>query len=83
MNQYVQRKPADRDKAPNTGKHVVNVVLGGARSPPRIPDGDDDIMMIQSHQDEPITFEYSDYEGINPDHNEALVVTLDVEENEV
>lgn len=57
--------------------------LWGARSPPRCPDGGDDVMMIQSYQEEPIYFTYSDYECLDPDHNDALVVTLDIAENEV
>lgn len=40
-------------------------------------------MMIQSYQEEPIYFTYSDYECLDPDHNDALVVTLDIAENEV
>lgn len=83
MNQYVQRKQADRDKVQAMGKHVVNVVLGGSKSPSRSPKVEGDVMMIQSYQDEPIYFTYSDYEGLDPDHNEALVLTLDVAKNEV
>ncbi|XP_074348997.1 uncharacterized protein LOC141688527 [Apium graveolens] len=40
-------------------------------------------MMIQTLDDEPICFSYSDYKGLDPDHNLALVVTLDVANNEV
>lgn len=83
MNQYVQRKVAEREKTTNSGKHVLNIVLGGARSPPPSSDRDGDVMMIQPCQDEPIVFSNADYEGLDPDHNEALVVTLDVAENEV
>lgn len=83
MGQYIQRKQADREKAAATGKHVASVVVGGTKSPPRSPDMDSDVMMIQSCQEEPIYFLYTDYEGLDPDHNEALVVMLDVAENEV
>ncbi|XP_074361138.1 uncharacterized protein LOC141701370 [Apium graveolens] len=83
MNQYLQRKLNDKDKAPGNGKHMVNVVFGGTTSPPQSLDVDNDVMMIQLFEDEPIYFSYSDYEGLDPDHNQALVVTLDVAYNEV
>ncbi|XP_074327876.1 uncharacterized protein LOC141665793 [Apium graveolens] len=83
MNQYLQRSLNDKDRAPGSGKNVVNVVFGGTASPPRSPDLDNDMMMIQPLEDEPIYFSYSDYEGLNLDHNLALMVTLDVTNNEV
>ncbi|XP_074377258.1 uncharacterized protein LOC141718773 [Apium graveolens] len=83
MNQYLQRRSNDKDRAPRSGKNVVNIVFGGTASPPRSPDLDNDVMMIQPLDDEPIYFSYSDYEGLNSDHNLALVVTLDVTNNEV
>ncbi|XP_074347017.1 uncharacterized protein LOC141685836 [Apium graveolens] len=83
MNQYLQRRLNDKDRAPGSGKNVVNVVFGGTVSPPQSPDPENDVMMIQPLEDEPICFSYSDYEGLDPDHNLALVVTLDVANNEV
>ncbi|XP_074377963.1 uncharacterized protein LOC141719479 [Apium graveolens] len=83
MNQYLQRRSKDKGRAPGSGKNVVNVVFGGRASPPRSPDLDNDVMMIHPLDDEPIYFSYSDYEGLNPNHNLALVVTLDVMNNEV
>ncbi|XP_074341925.1 uncharacterized protein LOC141679322 [Apium graveolens] len=83
MNQYLQRRICDKDRAPGSGKNVVNIVFGGTASPPRSPNQDNDVMMIQPFEDEPIYFSYSDYEGLNPDHNQALVVTLDVANDEV
>ncbi|XP_074374533.1 uncharacterized protein LOC141714939 [Apium graveolens] len=44
---------------------------------------DGDVMMIQPIEDEPIYFSNADYEGMDPEHNQALVVTLDIAENEV
>ncbi|XP_074355835.1 uncharacterized protein LOC141695492 [Apium graveolens] len=82
MNQYLQRRSNDKDRAPGSGKNVVNVVFGGTASPPRSPDPEKDVMMIQPLEDEPICFYYSDYEGLDPDYNLALVVTLDVANNE-
>ncbi|XP_074327498.1 uncharacterized protein LOC141665413 [Apium graveolens] len=83
MNQYLQRRLNDKDRAPGSGINVVNVVFGGTASSLRSPDLDNDVMMIQPLEDEPIYFSYSDYEGLNMDHNLALVVTLDVANNEV
>ncbi|XP_074327723.1 uncharacterized protein LOC141665636 [Apium graveolens] len=83
MNRYLQRRLNDKDRAPRSGKNVVNIVFGGTASPPRRPDLDNDMMMIQPLEDEPIYVSYSDYEGLNPDHNLALVVTLNVANNEV
>ncbi|XP_074347428.1 uncharacterized protein LOC141686283 [Apium graveolens] len=83
MNQYLQRGSNDKDRTPGRGKNVVSVVFGGTASPPWSPNQENDVMMIQSLDDEPIYFSYSDYEGLDPDHNLALVVTLDVANNEV
>ncbi|XP_074350106.1 uncharacterized protein LOC141689650 [Apium graveolens] len=83
MNQYLQRRLNDEDRAPGSGKNMVNIVFGGTASPPRSPDLDNDVMMIQPLEDEPIYFSYFDYEGLNLDHNLSLVVTLYVANNEV
>ncbi|KAL8133345.1 hypothetical protein AgCh_008706 [Apium graveolens] len=83
MNQYVHRKPADKDKAPGGRKHVVNVVLGGTSSPTQSPYMDNDVMMIQPFEDEPIYFSYDNYEGLDVGHNQELVMTLDVADNEI
>ncbi|XP_074374418.1 uncharacterized protein LOC141714822 [Apium graveolens] len=83
MNQYLQRRLNDKDKTPNSGKHVVNMIFGGAASLPRSPDMDSDVMMIQPFEDEPIYFSHANYEGLDPKHNQALVVTLDIANNEV
>ncbi|XP_074351693.1 uncharacterized protein LOC141690831 [Apium graveolens] len=40
-------------------------------------------MMIQPYEDGPICFSHADFEGLDPGHNQALVVTLDIAENEV
>ncbi|XP_074323742.1 uncharacterized protein LOC141660654 [Apium graveolens] len=83
INQYLQRRLNDKDRVPGSGKNVVNVVFGGTASPPRSPDPENDVMVIQTLEDEPICFSYSDYVGLDPEHNLALVVTLDVTNNEV
>ncbi|XP_074351393.1 uncharacterized protein LOC141690498 [Apium graveolens] len=44
---------------------------------------DNDVMMVHPFEDEPIYFSYLGFEGLIPDHNQALVVTLDVVDNEV
>ncbi|XP_074352625.1 uncharacterized protein LOC141691766 [Apium graveolens] len=83
MNQYLQRRLDDRDKPSGRGKYVVNMIFGGTSSPPRSPDEGSDVLMIQSAEDERIHFSNADYEGLNPEHNQALVVTLDIADNEV
>ncbi|XP_074323982.1 uncharacterized protein LOC141660900 [Apium graveolens] len=40
-------------------------------------------MMIQPAEDEPIYFSNADYEDLDPEHNQALVITLDIADNEV
>lgn len=57
--------------------------FGGSRSPPQSPDMDEDVMMIQTCIGKPIYFTNKDQEDIDPDHNEALVVTLNVVDNVV
>ncbi|XP_074374612.1 uncharacterized protein LOC141715023 [Apium graveolens] len=83
MNQYLQIRLNDKDKPSGGGKHVVNVIFGGTSSPPRSPDRDSHIMMIQPAEDETIHFSNADYEGLDLEHNQALVVTFDIAENEV
>ncbi|XP_074327940.1 uncharacterized protein LOC141665854 [Apium graveolens] len=83
MNQYLQRRLNDKDNTPNNNKSVVNIVFGGTTSPPRSPDMDNDVIMVQPFEDEPMYFSYSDFEGLDSDHNQVLVVTLDVADNEV
>ncbi|XP_074347466.1 uncharacterized protein LOC141686324 [Apium graveolens] len=83
MNQYLQRRLDDRVKPSSGGKYVVNMIFGGTSSPPRSPDMDNDVLMIQPAEDERIYFCNADYEGLDPEHNQALVVTLDIAENEV
>ncbi|XP_074323543.1 uncharacterized protein LOC141660456 [Apium graveolens] len=83
MNQYLQRRLDDRDKPSGGGKHVVNMIFGGTSSPPRSPDEGNDVLMIQPAEDERIYFSNADYEGLDPEHNQALMVTLDIADNEV
>ncbi|XP_074323142.1 uncharacterized protein LOC141660080 [Apium graveolens] len=83
MNQYLQRRLDDRDKPSGGGKHVVNMIFGGTSSPPRSPDEGNDVLMIQPTEDERIYFSSTEYEGLDPEHNQALVVTLDIAKNEV
>ncbi|XP_074378044.1 uncharacterized protein LOC141719566 [Apium graveolens] len=81
MNKYLVRD--NRGEAQKRGKNVVNVVLGGSYSPPRSPDFSEEVLSIQSLPDLVISFSSKDYEGVNPHHNAALVVTLDIFDNEV
>ncbi|XP_074351663.1 uncharacterized protein LOC141690791 [Apium graveolens] len=83
MNKYLVRDSNKRGEAQKRGKNVVNVVLGGSHSPPRSPDFGEEVLSIQSLPDLVISFSSKDYEGVNPHHNAALVVTLDIFDNEV
>ncbi|KAK1383957.1 hypothetical protein POM88_021692 [Heracleum sosnowskyi] len=83
MGQYIARKTDDRGTGSGKGKNVVNVVLGGSNSPPRSPDSGDEIMMVQTCPEQIISFNKDDFEGLDPNHNEALVVSLDIADNEV
>ncbi|XP_074347688.1 uncharacterized protein LOC141686562 [Apium graveolens] len=83
MNQYLQRRIDDRDKPSGGGKHVVNMIFGGTSSPSRSPDEGNDVLMIQPAEDERIYFSNANYEGLDPEHNQALVMTLDIADNEV
>ncbi|XP_074328008.1 uncharacterized protein LOC141665921 [Apium graveolens] len=83
MNKYLVRDSNNRGEAHKRGKNVVNVVLGGSHSPPRSPDFGEEVLSIQSLPDMVISFSSKDYEGVNPHHNVALVVTLDIFDNEV
>ncbi|XP_074377177.1 uncharacterized protein LOC141718696 [Apium graveolens] len=83
MKQYLQRRLDDRDKPSGGGKHMVNMIFGGTSSPPRGPDVDNDVLMIQPAGNERIYFSNVDYENLDPEHNQALVVTLDIIDNEV
>ncbi|XP_074356732.1 uncharacterized protein LOC141696497 [Apium graveolens] len=56
MNQYLKRRLNDKDRIPGSRTNIVNVVFGGSATPPRSLDLDDDIMMIQPFEDEPIYF---------------------------
>ena len=61
---------------------MVNPVFGGTVTPPA-PGGPSVYAIAQGEVHSPIYFTHADYEGINPDHNEALVVSLVIAENEV
>ncbi|XP_074361613.1 uncharacterized protein LOC141701885 [Apium graveolens] len=85
MNKYLVRdnNNNNRGEAQKRGKNVVNVVLRGSHFPPRSPDFGKEVLSIQSLPDLVISFNGKDYEGVNPHHNAALVVTLDIFDNEV
>ncbi|XP_074378187.1 uncharacterized protein LOC141719690 [Apium graveolens] len=83
MNKYLVRYSNNMGEAQKRGKNVVNVVLGGSHSPPRSPDFGEEVLSIQSLPDLVISFTSKDYEGVNPNHSAALVVTLDIFDIEV
>ncbi|XP_074337356.1 uncharacterized protein LOC141674548 [Apium graveolens] len=83
LNQYISRETNQKEERQMRGKNVVNIVPGGSHSPPRSPNSGDEVFSIQSYPEMVISFSSKDYEGVNPNHNEALVVTLDIFDNEV
>ncbi|XP_063939916.1 uncharacterized protein LOC135148542 [Daucus carota subsp. sativus] len=83
MGQYVARNTADKTGGSGKQKNVVNVVLGGSCSPPPSPDSCQEVMSIQAFPEQVISFSSKDFEGVTRGHNQALVVTLDMAENEV
>ncbi|XP_074359732.1 uncharacterized protein LOC141699805 [Apium graveolens] len=83
LNKYLVQDNNQRGEGPKKGNYIVNVVLGGSHSSPRSPDFGEEVLSIQSLQEMVISFSNKDYEGVNPNHNEALVVTLDIFDNEV
>ncbi|XP_074355838.1 uncharacterized protein LOC141695497 [Apium graveolens] len=83
LNKYLVRESNNRGDGQKRGNNVVNMVLGGSHSPPRSPDFGEEVLSIQSLPDLVISFTIKDYEGVNHHHNTALVVTLDIFDNEV
>lgn len=88
LNQYLPRQIASGNNNASTsqqgvqGKNIVNVVIGGNQSPPRGQAGEQ--VMALDHTEmphEPITFSEADFEGINPDNTEALVISIEIKEN--
>ena len=78
LNQYMERRNQQgRDKPRN----VVNMILGCRQSPPQSPDQSEDVMIIQSYPEKPITFGNEDFHGLYPFHNQAIVVSLEVLDN--
>nr|XP_017221119.1 PREDICTED: uncharacterized protein LOC108197890 [Daucus carota subsp. sativus] len=83
MGQYIARNTADKTGGSGKQKNIVNVVLGGSCSPPPSPDSCQEVMSIQAFPEQVISFSNKDFEGVTRGHNQALVVTLDMAENEV
>ncbi|XP_074356250.1 uncharacterized protein LOC141695949 [Apium graveolens] len=83
LNKYLVRDNNQREEGPRKGKTIVNMVLGGSHFPPRRPDFGEEVLSIQSLPEVVISFSSNDYEGVITNHNEALVVTLDICDNEV
>ena len=78
LNQYLNiRDQQGRDKSRN----VVNMIKGGRQSPPQSLDQFEDVMMIQSYPEEPITFGNEDFHVLDPFHNQAIIVILEVLDN--
>ena len=78
LNQYLERRNQQGRGQP---RNVVNMIMGGRQSPPQSPDQSEDVMIIQSYPEEPITFGNEDFHGLDPFHNQAIVVSLEVLDN--
>nr|XP_017256374.1 PREDICTED: uncharacterized protein LOC108225935 [Daucus carota subsp. sativus] len=83
MGQYIARNTANKGEGSGKQKSIVNVVLGGSCSPPPSPDSCQEVMSRQTFPEQVISFSSKDFEGVTRGHNQALVVTLDIAENEV
>ena len=83
MGQYIARNTANKGERSRKQKNIVNVVLGGSCSPPPSPDSCEEVISIQTFPEQIISISSKDFEGVTRGHNEALVVTLDITENEV
>lgn len=82
LNTYLPQKIPQKGES-SKKKHLVNVILEGSYSPPSSPDPDKEVLNIGSFPKLVISFSNQDFEGIDSNHNEALVITLDVVDNEV
>ncbi|XP_074366491.1 uncharacterized protein LOC141707301 [Apium graveolens] len=82
LNKYLVWDCNQRGEGTKKGNNIVNVVLGGSHSPLRSPDFGEEVLSIQSLLEMVISFSNKDYEGINPNHDEALVITVDIFNNE-
>ena len=68
----------------NKEKNIVNMVIGGNQSPPASPSKSEVLSISQREQGNiGITFNDDDFEGVNPQHTEALVVSVETENNVV
>lgn len=82
FNQYLSRKAPQRGESSGK-KHVVNGVLRESYSPPSTLEPDNEVLNINIYPEQVIFFSNQDFEGIDPNHNEALVISPDVANNEV
>ncbi|XP_074336455.1 uncharacterized protein LOC141673601 [Apium graveolens] len=83
LNQYIALDTNQIGEGPKKGKNIVNIVLGVSHSPSRSPDSWDEVLSIQFFPKMIISFSSKNYEGVNANHNEVLVVTLDIFDNKV
>lgn len=84
LGHYLPAGAKTTEPAPVGGKAVINMVIGGSSSPPPGPTSNHVLSLEHGAADcNLITFSDADYEGINPDHNQALVITLDIANHDV
>ena len=68
----------------NKEKNIVNMVIGGNQSPPASPSRSEVLSISQREQGSiGITFNDDDFEGVNPQHTKALVVSVEIDNNVV
>lgn len=80
LSQYLPRQILGPSTSQTHNKNIVHTVFGGQVSPPR---EEQSVYTISEGPPSIVTFTDADYEGINPNHTEALVVSLDIAHNEV
>lgn len=76
MRDNTNRRNNDSDTRKE--KNIINVVFDGILYPPRPLPGEAYAITQTTGRDNEITFTYADLEDINPNHNEALVVSLNI-----
>lgn len=92
MNQYLPRQIVNPDypngnvsgvgtSQTDKGKNVINVVFGGSQTPPQMDVGGIHLIHSGTEANNTITFTDEDFEGVDPDHNEALVVSVEIGNN--
>ncbi|XP_017237355.1 uncharacterized protein LOC108210538 [Daucus carota subsp. sativus] len=92
INQYLPRQIVNQEyqgtnsstagtSSIDKGKNIINVVFGGSQTPPRAVEGEVYLIDSGPSTNNVVSFADNDFEGVNPDHNEALVVSIEIQNN--